>query len=266
MKTALKISICILLFSSVSFAQKGSWTIGISSGLKGEVYNSAYINRDVYSGEKISFPPINLHVGYNWLDNIVLESGLTFVNYKTNWMMAGHNWGMGLFHPPMYYFYSALQIPLNVKYYIPLGKSPLHLFIRTGLNFQIPIHEAEDYTPLETKIFSSGVVLRYQYDMRDLKRFGILLNSELGLSYRLNNDLCVFVLAGYYAGLKKVARIIIEANAYYIGKDKNGNEYSDTEYGDEGISFRGDYWNVGFGISYTFKKKAKTNIFKVNKT
>jgi hypothetical protein len=34
MKTALKISICLLLFNSVSFAQKGSWTIGLASGMR----------------------------------------------------------------------------------------------------------------------------------------------------------------------------------------------------------------------------------------
>jgi len=131
----------IILFISViinpNFGQKGSWTIGLNSGLRGELFDASQHYRLYFFGNKISFPPIEFNLAYGINDNFFIETGITYIETKTNWGFGAIDWGMEGTYCAQYKLYSSLQLPINLKYNLPIFHSRFHLFTKVGLNIQI---------------------------------------------------------------------------------------------------------------------------------
>jgi len=75
----------LLMQTTISFAQQGSWTVELSSGVMIEIYES---NNHVFGYPmrfRPSFPQFEASFWYGIKNYFFLESGLSYVEYSTNW-------------------------------------------------------------------------------------------------------------------------------------------------------------------------------------
>jgi hypothetical protein len=162
-----------------------------------------------------------------------------------------------------------LQIPIALKYYFPLGKSKFNLFAKTGIAFGIPLQKLRStstYYPdsyperSDSWIDSDGIEGRddqrmayYTMIYAPRKPLNILLNAGFGFAYTFDFGLGLSVYTEYYTGVMNMAQISIHFRQEQY--EHRLNEWESYDEGVEYVNFRGDYWNVGLGVSYTFKQK-----------
>lgn len=247
--------IVFLLTTTISFAQKGSWSIGIASGLRSEIFHGSKWIRNYSFGTRISTPPIEINFAYGINDNFVFESGLTYIEAKTNWRFGAVDYGIYGIYCERYSVYNSLQAPLGFKYYLPIAKSNFSFFTKIGLNIQIPLKKYDmiAYFPDVITIDYSSNTYNLEYEVQiksPTKMLSFLVSAGMGLSYYFNSGIRLSLYGEYYAGIQNTADILLR----YTLIDMTTNKTYFNKY-TEGLSYRGDYWNVGLGISYTFGKK-----------
>jgi hypothetical protein len=247
--------------TTISFAQQGKWTIELSSGFRSEIFASTDHGEATFSelktGRRLSFPQIEASFWYGIKDYFALESGVAFVAYNTNWSC-----GLKAFIPK-HSLYSALQIPLRARFSVPIGKSNFHFFSTTGIILQFPLQAKTprgwlDNLPYNPYEYFSGEISHswgktsYRlWSLSPMCGINILLNAKIGFMYRFDFGLGISVFGEYYKGTRNM--VLIQA-AY---KEKLNSE---IDYGIERMSHyesKGDYWNTGIGISYSFKGISK---------
>lgn len=253
-----KIIICLIYFAFMTFqlsAQKGSWTIGLNSGLRGELFDASQHYRLYFFGNKISFPPIEFNLAYGINDNFFIETGITYIETKTNWGFGTIDWGMEGRYCAQYKLYSSLQLPVNLKYNLPLFHSRFHLFTKVGLNIQIPLQKIRNLNfnadPVYMEYDGYSYKLEYNLDVTAPNHpINFLISTGIGCNYQFKNGIGISLFGEYFTGLRTMANIRI---LYTLVNMDIG--LSPDWYDDEYITYRGDYWYAGLGISYTFQKK-----------
>jgi len=232
--------------------KKGAWTVELSSGFRSEIFMSSsfvYNQIDVKSGKQLSTPQIEAAVWYGLTNYFAVESGLAYVKYNTNWTH-------GFNSIPKHKLYSALQIPLRVRFSVPI-KNNFHFFSTTGVVVQLPLqgqtsNRRKDNVPY---IYFSGDMssdenTQIAYDLATLSPtygINILLNAKIGFIYQFDFGLGISIFGEYYKGTRRMATVsAVYTEAYSEIYGNYGNK-SKANY-----ITKGDYWNTGIGVSYSF--------------
>ena len=236
--------------------QPRKWTIELSSGFRSEIFESPehrYEVAELKTGRRLSFPQIEVSFWYAFKDYFALESGLAYVQYNTNW---GCGYKMFI---PKHKLYSALQIPLRIRFSVPLKGSNFSFFSTTGVILQFPIQAKaphiwiwdSPYEYFDGVIDNSSGFGKVHYHLRTFSPMcgiNILLNTKIGFMYKFDFGLGISVFGEYYKGTRTMAMIdgVYKETYHAIPSE------SETSY-----ETKGDYWNAGIGISYSFKNTNK---------
>jgi hypothetical protein len=157
-------------------------------------------------------------------------------------------------------WYHSIDIPVKLNFSIPLGKSRFYFTGNAGLIFDVimsPVPEKwvqQDRwsEPLPFYISDNYVIKAAGLMSGNLKKVNFLINVGIGFGYRFKCGVGLWLTGDYNAGTRIMGDIAIKNQLY-----TNPNygiplkEYMDKLY------YKGDYWKVALGISYTFKKKEK---------
>lgn len=267
------IVIGIMLLSNISYAQRSNWTLGFNMGYKIQMLEKTTpsdLNIKSFVGDKrhSGYPTIGLSLTYSINERFFISSGFSYLEYNAAWKMGGNGidsekW-IGFAGGNIWFRY--LQIPLNVKYAIPLGKSNFSVYGKLGFSFDILVDLINNtsYSDSETILYhedgseqvSDDLRVSYfgyhEYNYKHTaetydKKLNILLNAGIGFGYRFRNGLGLFIEGEYYAGLRTMGHVFIEATpvAEFPSTLKDYSEH---------LLIKGNYWNFNLGITYTFKK------------
>lgn len=246
--------------------EKGNWIISISAGLRSEFFSATNYNRVFSNNKKISFPSLEFGLGYVFSTRLQLETGIKYIENYADYSFEAFSWSKILTQSERHLLYSSLQIPLCLKYYIPLGKSNIYLLTKAGVDLSIPLTNnqydlltdqqsvTDDF--LWNSLFTGQEVstsqkLYYSTVLNaPLHKVNILLNLGLGLSYQFKFGMGLTLFGEYYAGTMNMAQLIIPYHQEQFNSTSNTWEFYSE--GKEFITFRGDYWNAGLTISYKF--------------
>ena len=273
------IFILVLFFGKMFLsAQKNTWTIGLQTGLRTEIVKIEHIR---YDGEydnstdlsesyvhrctqsRISIPPIELNIAYNFANNFSLSSGLIFEQHVMKVIPHIGSYYDNEFRKKTSSVSNMLQIPFIVGYDIPVKNTGLSFFARLGLSMDFEIglgkttgkisqfFPAIDFYELEDGIYKaydlySTALIRSNDVIVDL-----LFNAGTGISYRLKSGIGFSLSIKYNTGFFRVKELFFRSQIKEIGTDILRYEEIDK------LLSRNEYWNVLFGISYTFKQKKK---------
>jgi hypothetical protein len=185
---------------------------------------------------------------------------LAYLNYHTFWGIKenGEKW-IGFSAGNIWFKY--LQIPLNVRYAIPLWKSNFRVYGKLGFSLNIPSFKFNhNATEIQTTFpkHEEGVMPIYYFEYTHTAKLydrslNILLNAGIGFEYRFKNAWGLFAEGEYYAGLRTMGHVYID-----VKQIPNGViPYVQNEY-KELLLIKGNYWNFNLGVSYNFKQKKKT--------
>ena len=235
--------------------KKGTWTVELSSGFRSEIFESSdsYSFHSYKSGNKLSAPQIEAAVWYGLTNYFAIESGLAYVKYRTNWDVQYYE------SMHQHKMYSALQIPLRARFSIPMAKSKFHFFTSTGMVFQFPLQKSTSYWDMwmlrfikfegiiDSKINGNSQKNYTLSTLSPFHSFNILLNAKIGFIYQFDFGLGISIFGEYYKGLRNMVYI----NAQYV-ENLWSSSISSITY-----KSKGDYWNTGIGVSYSFKKDYK---------
>ena len=276
------IVVVLLGWSLFASAQKNTWTIGLSSGIRGEIvlfesqhfdakYGSYDMIDDLRISKKfknyISMPPVELSIAYKVASNVSLSSGLVYVQYQTKWQYpntSSLSTEEQAFREKVFCILNALQIPLTVCYDVPVKNTGLSFFAKSGLNLDVLVFDKNRSSDTYQQVFSNefqeidGI---YSYDIystalktRPLnnRRFNLMVNTGMGISYKFKSGIGISLSGAYNIGLlRRAETLCFHSQVKYAGTDIL--RWQETYQ----ISNRNEYWNVLFGISYTFKKREK---------
>jgi hypothetical protein len=124
-------------------AQKNSWTIGVYSGIRSEVLQGSKDYRKYVFGNRLSTPPIEINVSYCIDSNFYVTSGLAYTETKPKWDSLPLTERLGKYREKTHLLYRSIQIPMQLRYDLPIYKNDLFLFIKAGLNLDIPIYSGQ---------------------------------------------------------------------------------------------------------------------------
>jgi len=262
--------ISMVLLCNASYAQRSDWNLGFRMGIAMPVLEKIY--RPDFKIETASYClPVGLDMAYNIDDRFSISSGIGFSDYHAFWgtEKAGGTW-VNSYEGHIFLRY--VQIPLNVKYAIPLGKSNFSVYGKLGFSFDFLVDQYNAYDR------ESGTILHYEkgsdinifyyyegfceykykhtaeiYD----KKINVLLNAGIGFGYRFKNGLGLSLEGEYYAGLRTMGHVFIEVAPPATLTDIATNFPIGSEKYSEHLLIKGNYWNFSLGVSYNFKKKEK---------
>lgn len=240
-------------YKNVDAPQQRKWTVELSSGFRSEFFEASEHIAELKTGRRLSFPQIEVSFWYALKDYFALESGVAYVQYNTNW---GCGYKMFI---PKHKVYSALQIPLRVRFSVPLKESNFSFFSTTGVILQFPLQKTaprfwnmeNPYQYFDGEIDYSSGYGKLHYDMclySPASGINILLNTKIGFMYQFDFGLGISVFGEYYKGTFTMATIDVVYTEIYNGIPSKTMSYYKT---------KGDYWNAGVGISYSFKQSGK---------
>ena len=264
----------LLVYSLFVSAQKNTWTLGISSGVRGEVityesqfYDVEYDEDDSFASYEIksfiSRPPVMLNVSYNITDNFSVSSGITFLQYLTKWedISSGYTTDEELaFREKISYTRNTLQIPLTVCYDIPVRNTGLSFFAKSGVCMDISIHKGNFIIDSDSKVFPIEMFDGNIYDLysiayricpRNDRNLNLIINAGIGFAYKFKSGLGLSLSGEYNIGLFR-----LDVLNFYSQIKEKGTDILKYKHTCRFIN-RNEYWNVLFGISYTFKQKKK---------
>jgi len=266
-KILIIINVLLLIgITNISFAQQKRWAVELSSGIKSEIFESTNHEFGYPMTFRPSFSHFEASFRYGIKDYFFLESGLSYVEYNTNWQCGYKTdyprWKKAFI--PKHKLYSALQIPLRVRFSVPICKSNFHFFSTAGIVLQFPLQpkipdlwfpvsENNPFKEFSGDIISSWEKTKYRVlALSPIHGINILLNPKIGFMYQFNFGLGISVFGEYYFGLLNMGHIIAQYGDLPIWESESWSTYR----------FKGDYWSAGVGISYTLKK---TGVRKKNK-
>ena len=271
--TKIVVIVGIMLFVNISYAQRSNWTLGFNVGYKIQMLEKTVPSdlniKSLSADMKYSFnPPIGINLTYNINERFSISNGFSYLNYGATWKMEEKEEWIGFVGGTIWLKY--LQIPLNVKYAIPLGNSNFSVYGKLGLSFDILVdyflgaasHENDwivsHYEKGSERVPDGWIVYYegyYEHNYRQTpeiydKKLNVLLNAGIGFGYRFKNGLGLSLEGEYYAGLRTMGHVYIKATPVQ-------NFPSTLKEHSEHLLIKGNYLNFGLGISYTFKKKDK---------
>lgn len=254
-----------LLFGIKSLsAQKNTWTIGLYSGVQGQIITSVY---QEYFGTffdetivdswnlpavriKHTFSPIplvDLTVKYNIKNRFSISTG---VGYRSYYLKAGYR---------DYYNYTTrddfIQVPIIFQYDIPLKKKGFLLLVQGGIGFGFEVYDKSwGYSPNRCSDYGTDKIYNVETFTEPYWNGGdfyYLLHSGIGFSYRFNSGIEISLLGKY-----NISSSYISTHSYHttVKEADTGiikGEMKEQLYG------KGECWNVLLGVTYTFKKKEK---------
>ena len=238
-------------------AQKNSWTIGVYSGIRSEVLQGSKDYRKYVFGNRLSTPPIKINVSYCIDSNFYVTSGLAYTETKPKWDFFAIDWNGGeKYREKTHLLYRSIQIPMQLRYDLPIYKNDLFLFIKAGLNLDIPIYSGQSkrFVPdkeIEFTYINDDYTLSYKPQPHySGNKINFLINTGIGIAYQLPCKIRFALTGEYYTGTRNMTDINIP---YTLTNKTTGVVLKYNER----LLYRGDYWMVGLGISYTFKIKEK---------
>lgn len=239
------------------FTKRGDWIFEFTSGLRAEKYQIVDGNIKVVSGRRLSVPPLELNAAFTVQTNTSIETGIALICTRLNWNPENADYTF-IRSEKLLPAYSSLQIPLRLKYYIPVWKTKLSLFAKMGFAFQFTLSklavEKLDNSPVsdsfENTIYTENDIITYNCIVRKsipISRFNLLYNTGVGICYAFKNGIIISIMGEYYLGLIRMGGAILEY-------EKTQSPYPTYDRGNCKLLYHGDYWNVAFGISYRLKK------------
>ena len=263
-----QVIVIILLGASLFVsAQKGNWTIGLYSGVQGQIISShldeyyrtipnpdTIIIIDKWNptrmGVKHTFsntPPVELNVKYNIRNRFSFAFGL---GYRSYYAKVKDVFDF-CFTSKADYF----QVPIIFQYDMPLKKQGFSFFLQWGLCFDIMRNSRGwGYSPSEYHDFMTDKLLSVETSINPSwgeVLFNPLFHTGFGFSYQFNSGFGIAVSGKHNIGLTYINTL-----SYHI-------QLKDTQTGiierevKEQLYCRSESWNVLVGLTYTFKKKEK---------
>jgi len=241
--------------------QQRKWTIELSFGARTEIFESNNHEFGYPMTFRPYFPQIEASFWYGIKDYFFLESGLSYVEYNTNWQCGyeiGYpKWKMAFIQK--HKLYSALQIPLRARFSVSIYKSNFHFFSAIGLIFQIPLQTSTgngwfpENDPAKDFYgeFKSENTYYKLIAFSPICGINFLLNTKIGFRYQFGFGLGISFFGEYYKG----TRTMVLINATF--SDKPFNDYGYNFERTSNYKTKGDSWNAGIGISYSFKNANK---------
>lgn len=258
-----KIFLIVVIFSVIinpNFGQKGIWTIGLNSGLRGEVMRNTEQNRQYKFGHQISTPSLELNCSYGLNDNFYLSIGVAYIEHHAIWMSKTFPAHYGVYESGYssyrYLMYKSLQIPFIIIYDIPLFHSRCSFISKSGIVFDIPVSKLPiKFNPeISNAINYEGVdcmFTEFHTFYYNKKKINYLVNTSIGFAYHFKKGISLNLTGGYFFGLRLMEEVTVTERL--TNKLTNAMIDKNKEY----LLDYGDYWSVGLGVSYTFQKKRK---------
>jgi hypothetical protein len=268
--------VLLSLIGNMVFAQKNSWTIGFDFGTTGTVWQKGNAT-DIYRSNGFDSPLYyELTLSYGLTNYLSITTGIAWnVIGEAGFKGVKAPFGLTLnetFTSSQYflYEYSSIDIPLKLNFTIPLGKSQFYFTGNTGLLINVvqaddpvlpprPVPDNGTWMQSDSWIFGQlyGIddeyaVFRSLQGIMYQKKVNFLVNVGIGFGYRFKCGVGLSLMGDYHIG----TRIMGEYNVKY--RLTHSNDYDTTlkEYIDR-LYYKGDYWKISLGISYTFKQKRK---------
>ncbi|MDR0368259.1 MAG: STN domain-containing protein [Bacteroidales bacterium] len=250
-------------------SRNGNWIISLSSGFRNEIclttnYSRAFWNNNL----RLSPPSLELGFGYIFGNHLQIETGIKYIRKYADYSFEAFDWGGSTTINERHLLFSSLQFPLDMKYYMFLGRSNFSLLIKAGIDFSIPVNKksikflnAKD-VPIGVFLWESAPITenktlqRLYYGTQieaPLQRMNILLNLGTGISYQFPCGVGLSVYVEYYVGTANMARIAVPYRQEQLNQQSGIWEFYNE--GIEYLTFREDCWNIGLTVSYTFKQK-----------
>ncbi|MDR3047616.1 MAG: hypothetical protein LBU51_08425 [Bacteroidales bacterium] len=276
MKKIIVLILSLFLIRNTAFAQKNSWTIGFDFGAIGTVWQKGNAT-DIYKNNGFYFPLFyELTLSYGFTNYLSITTGIAWNVYnKAGFKGVKAPYGLTLnetFSNAQYflYEYSSIDIPIKLNFFIPLGKSRFYFTGSAGLIIEIveaddpmypprPVPDNGAWMQSDSWVFGKLYGLDNEYAVfRSLhgimyhKKVNFLINAGIGFGYRFKCGVGLSLMGDYHIGM----RVMGEYNLKYRLTYSNDYYTPLKEYVDK-LYFRGDYWKVALGISYTFKQKKK---------
>jgi hypothetical protein len=225
--------ICFLFTAQLIFSQ----SIIFRSGLQQEIYDIP-LNNYVSHYKTFTKPPFDILVSFSITERIDFLTGIKYIPYDSRIKIR----------PPESEFFSgyiimlhgSTGIPLLITTSLPLKNDKLDFYLSTGL---VPVYMT--YGPFNSQIkFANGNYELTETHFHPKDRFNVLINSGIGLRYKLKH-FSVGIVGEYYAGINRIYSSVIVM--------EHANPFEQTY--DYQLSGKGDYWGLNLEFIYTLIKK-----------
>jgi hypothetical protein len=261
MKKLIVIIIGTVLLGNSAYSQKNTWSIGVRTAFRVErvINNRHYPNvrtiPHVWQTLRIGMPPAEINFSYNITDKLRLKTGITYYQYQLQTRKNRFFRGLEKTYMENIKPFRSLEFPLIVRYDFPLRKIGFSFFVHTGLVMEFvigrqSIHLAND---MPTIMFQDQRCLLNMGMFRFVNstRVGVLLNGGFGFAYRLKT--------GWQISLSGEYNIAHSSRGGELEAHMKIHEEFTLKTIDEGVETRRarDYFDIGLGVSYTFKRKIK---------
>ena len=246
------------------FAQKNTWTLGLCTGVQGNI--NTVINQEYYGGSYESYfeenegrwnptriylehvfsqtPPVELTAKYNTgkYFSIALSVG-----YRSYYLKVKDN---------MFYNYTErydyIQIPIIFQCDIPLKKKGFTFFVQGGIGFDIEVGDRGwGYYFGEYYDHWIGKTCTVENTTENYWGGGggfiALLHGGFGFSYKFNSGVGISLLGRYNLGSDYISQHSYHTIVKEVGTGIVEREIKEQLFG------KAESWNVLLGVTYTFK-------------
>jgi hypothetical protein len=259
-----QIIIVLLGISTFASAQKNSWTVGLYTGVQGQIQTSIlqeYFFRFSFPEERIidewnptkvgiqntfsRIPPVELTVKYNIGNHFSMATG---VGYRAYELKVKYN---SFYNYRKHYDY--IQVPIIFQYDIPLKKQGFAFFVQGGfsVDFEADYRGWGWYYNEQFDYVSRKQCTVEEISERSLDGggFNYLLHGGFGFSYTFRSGVGISLSGRYNIGSEYINQHSYHLVLKEVGTDIIEREIIENVYG------KGECWNVFVGVSYTFKQK-----------
>lgn len=265
----------------MALAQKNSWTIGLDFGTIGAVWQKGNVV-DAYRNRIEAPLYYELTISYGITRHLSITTGIAYnmyaeAGFKRQSIPYGLTFNETFSSSKFFlYEYSSVDIPIKLNYSIPLGNSRFYFMGSVGLIIDVVNADDPSCTPRPaqddgTWMQNDAWVLGRIYGINNEyavytgvrgfmynKKVDFLINTGIGFGYRFKCGVGLSLTGAYNTGTRIMGELDIKNQLTFnsngtpiFTSDPVLKEYVDRLY------FKGDYWKVALGISYTFKRKKK---------